>query len=114
MHPPGSQLLDPVPRGGKRPLVPQVAGSQVCRVKVLAQGGTTNPMVLRHRATNPASLKIQLGSLLGNSIFTENPITRHFILVSIFVGKDVSNDSESIKNEFLARFYVGVGPMGCL
>ena len=60
-------LLDPVPRGGKRPLVPQEAGFQVCRAKVLAQGASTNPMVLRHRATNPASLKIQLDSHIGKS-----------------------------------------------
>ena len=55
------------PTGRKRPLVPQVTGFQVCRAKVLAQGCSTITMMLTHRATNPASLKTQLGPLIGKS-----------------------------------------------
>ena len=62
-----SRKLDPVPRGGKRPVVPQEARFQVCRAKVVAQGRTTITMMLTHRATNPASLKIQLGPAIGKS-----------------------------------------------
>ena len=39
-------LLDPVPQGGKRPLVPQEAGFQVCRAKVVAQARPTISMTL--------------------------------------------------------------------
>ena len=46
-------LLDPVPRGGKRPLVPQSAGFLVCRVKVVAQARPRIGMVLAPAATIP-------------------------------------------------------------
>ena len=40
---------------------------QVSRAKVVPQGGSTDHLLLTPMATNPASLKIQLGSTLGKS-----------------------------------------------